>query len=156
MLSTTSVLTFLGAATAVLAAPLSARTKDGAFQISGFSDGGSPHSEYAYIRFTVSDTTATTPLANVTCSYSAAVLPTIATIPFGHPCSDPTVVFGVQYAYDDYYLTVAHTYNANTTTDSGAVSLGRDIETFVDTLNPNGNYQYLSTSSSFDIEYNRL
>jgi len=156
MFTAAILLALLGAAaTTTLAAPTTRSADAGCFEITSFSDGGSPHSEFGYISFQVSDIHASTPLSKVQCSFDEAIFPAIATAPFGTKCSDPSVTFGLEYGANGYYLSIAHTYNSNKTTDSGIVYLGNNISTLVDTFNPNGNYQYLNHSAAFDIGYNR-
>jgi len=155
MFFTTTVLSALLAAS-TLAAPLSTRASgSGCFEITNFSDGGSPHSVEAYISFNVADPAKK--LKNVACHYSQAIQPSVATAPFGTACNDTSVSFGLVYAgtAPGYFMTIAHAYNANKTVDSGTIWLGSKVSTFVDQFNPNGNYQYLNHSANFDIAYNR-
>ena len=136
---------------------------DGFFNITNFFDGGSPHSVIDRISFTVTDLTAAVPINGVTCSNTSSTKPSIiADVDFPTVCSDPSVTFGLKACSDTegYCLTISHTYLSNgegsgNLTDRGTIILGDSTGTWVDTLNPNGNYQYLNHSSAFDIEYLR-
>ncbi|KZF21672.1 hypothetical protein L228DRAFT_157423 [Xylona heveae TC161] len=133
------------------------------FLITNFYDSGSPHSIEARVTFDVTDLSPpkhdlpVTNISNVACFASLAIQPTIAYAAFGTPCQAPGLSFGLQWVVGaGYYLSVVHSYDNNKTVDAGTVWLGSDVETYQDPFNPNGNYQYLNHSTTFEFKYNRV
>lgn len=130
-------------------------SNDGTFSISGFLDTNAPQSTSATITFNVTDTGATTPLTNVTCSAVLSGTISIATTNFPTNCSDPSVVYGLVAAGQQYYLSIAHVDAAGNHTDTGIISLGNNLVQVVDSTNPNSDYYYLGYPSEFEVGYNR-
>jgi len=157
MRTTTALFLLLTAAVGALAAPTP--LPHGRFNITSFFDSGSPHSIYADISFSVTDTQAFVRLNAVPCFFSQAIQPSVAQAPLGSNCTDTSVSFGLEVIPNiGYLLTVVHKYvrkGSIETVDTGSQFLGNDVVTVVDPYNPNGNFQQLNHSTAFEMKYNR-
>ncbi|KAF3926967.1 hypothetical protein ABW20_dc0108319 [Dactylellina cionopaga] len=159
---TKALLPLLSLASVLQASPLPSEdhaiaaraTTTGAFEISNFSNGGSPHSSTAYIFFDLKDPATK---LSTNCSATENVGPySPATAPFITKCGVPGTGFGIENRKGTgYILTIIHRYNRDQTIDFGVIWLGNDVQTRVNPINPNGNYQYLNYATNFTIPYSK-